>query len=190
MKVCPFYFDSSKAHISTGTLFVPLDIQIEDISISMNANATPSPLGADVLRTAVDKVISLYPDDPSAGSPFGTGNQTFGTSPAFKRAAAICASSTSLLFLSYCCIHGLLSVSWGYSIPGPAPILEPNSCRTVLCLHLHGSPTEFWTRWSVSYCRATLPLWKCLHYCATKSRKSESHDARLLDLLRGLTDPK
>ena len=153
----------------------------------MNANITPSPLGADALRVARDKVISLYPDDPSAGSPFGTGNQTFGTSPAFKRAAAICTPSTSLSVLNFC-IHGLLPVSWGYGIPSPAPILEPNDCRVILCLHLHGSPTEFWTRWGVPYCRATLPLWKCLHYSATKSRKSESHGVRLLDFLRGLTD--
>ena len=142
MKVCPIYIDSSRAHIGTGTLFVPLDFQTQGIPISLNANATPSPLGADALRAAIDKVISLYPDDPSAGSPFGTGNQTFGTGPGFKRAAAICMSSSSLI-LSYYCIHGLLlPVSWGYSIPSPTPILEPNGRRTVLCLHLHGSSAE------------------------------------------------
>jgi hypothetical protein len=77
------------AHISAGTIFFPLDFQTEDISIWMNANYTPSPLGADVLSAGVDKVMSLYPDDPSAGSPFGTGNETFGTGPGFKRGAAI-----------------------------------------------------------------------------------------------------
>src|SRR5712691_9277301 len=95
MRVCPFYIDSGgRTHICTGTLFVPLDFQNQDIPPSLIANATPSPLGADALRAAIDKVISLYPDDPSAGSPFGTGNQTFGTGPGFKRAAAICTSST------------------------------------------------------------------------------------------------
>jgi hypothetical protein len=83
------------AHISAGTIFFPLDFQTEDISIWMNANYTPSPLGADVLSAGVDKVMSLYPDDPSAGSPFGTGNETFGTGPGFKRGAAICTSSYS-----------------------------------------------------------------------------------------------
>ncbi|KAH9049183.1 esterase 1 [Lactarius hengduanensis] len=38
---------------------------------------------------SLDKLLSLYPDDPSAGSPFGTGNQTFGTGPGFKRGSAI-----------------------------------------------------------------------------------------------------
>src|SRR5260221_13599571 len=144
MRVCPFYIDSGgRAHICTGTLFVPLDFQNQDIPPSLIANATPSPLGADALRAAIDKMISLYPDDPSAGSPFGTGNQTFGTGPGFKRAAAICTSSASLSFLSYICIHGLLPISWGYIIPSPTPILEPNGRRTVLCLHFHGSPTEY-----------------------------------------------
>ena len=57
------------------------------------AGFTPSPLGPDALKAGIDKMVSLYPDDPSAGSPYGTGNQTFGAGPGFKRAAAICKSS-------------------------------------------------------------------------------------------------
>jgi len=67
----------------------PRNFQTEDISIWLNANLTPSPLGPDALRAGIDKVISLYPDDPSAGSPYGTGNQTFGRGPVYKRAASI-----------------------------------------------------------------------------------------------------
>ena len=73
----------------------------------MNANATPSPFGPDALKAAIDKVMSLYPDDPSAGSPFGTGNETFGTGPGYKREAAICMSCTS-------CPLWLNSVLTGY----------------------------------------------------------------------------
>jgi len=86
------------AHTSTGTFFIPPDFQTNDISIWINANYTPSPLGADALSAGVVKVMSLYPDDPSAGSPFGTGNETFGTGPGFKRGAAICTSSSSSYF--------------------------------------------------------------------------------------------
>jgi acetylcholinesterase len=43
----------------------------------------------------MDKVISLYSDDPSAGSPFGTGNETFGAGPGFKPGAAIGTLSSS-----------------------------------------------------------------------------------------------
>ena len=94
MKVCSFYLDGCHTYASSGTFFTPLDFQTEDIFIWLNTNATPSPLGPDALSAGVDKVISLYPDDPSAGSPFGTGNETFGTGPAYKREAAICMSLT------------------------------------------------------------------------------------------------
>ncbi|KAF5352273.1 hypothetical protein D9758_011977 [Tetrapyrgos nigripes] len=38
---------------------------------------------------AINKTLELYPEDPALGSPFGTGNDTFGVSPGFKRIAAI-----------------------------------------------------------------------------------------------------
>jgi len=81
-------------HACTGTIFTPRDFPTKDISIWLYANATPSPLGADALRVGTERVMSLYPDIPSAGSPFGTGNETFGTGTGYKRQAAICMSST------------------------------------------------------------------------------------------------
>ncbi|KAH9179846.1 esterase 1 [Lactarius sanguifluus] len=75
--------------LDEATMFLQRDFQTEDITTWMNANFTPSPIGPDALRTGLDKMLSLYPDDPSAGSPFGTGNQTFGTGPGFKRGSAI-----------------------------------------------------------------------------------------------------
>ena len=38
---------------------------------------------------ALDEILVLYSNDPSFGSPFGTGNETFGLSPEYKRLAAI-----------------------------------------------------------------------------------------------------
>ncbi len=37
----------------------------------------------------IDKILALYPDDPAQGSPYGTGNETFGHTAAWKRATAI-----------------------------------------------------------------------------------------------------
>jgi len=113
------------AHSSAGTLFTRRDFPTEDISIWLNANATPSPAGPDVLKAAIDKVMSLYPDDPSAGSPFGTGNETFGTGPGYKREAAICMSCTS-------CLHGLVPVLTGH-------------CELVGDTHFHAQ-RRFWTQ--------------------------------------------
>jgi acetylcholinesterase len=87
----------STAHASAGTLFTSPDFRTEAISIWLNVNATPSPVGPYALKAGVDKVMSLYPDDPSAGSPFGTGNETFGTGSGYKREAAICMSCTPCL---------------------------------------------------------------------------------------------
>jgi acetylcholinesterase len=38
---------------------------------------------------AANQLLSYYPSDPAAGSPFGTGNETFGQPPQYKRLAAI-----------------------------------------------------------------------------------------------------
>ena len=113
------------AHSNAGTLFTPRDFPTEDISIWLNANATPSPSGPGALKAAIDKVMSLYPDDPSAGSPFGTGNETFGTGPGYKREAAICMSFPA-------CLHGLVSVLTGY-------------CELVGDIHFD-APRRFWTQ--------------------------------------------
>ena len=40
------------------------------------------------VQTTVEQLLELYSEDPAQGSPFGTGNETFGLSPAFKRASA------------------------------------------------------------------------------------------------------
>ncbi|KAG6835435.1 hypothetical protein H0H93_001498 [Arthromyces matolae] len=39
--------------------------------------------------TSIASLLALYPDDPTLGSPFGSGNNTFGLGEQFKRAAAI-----------------------------------------------------------------------------------------------------
>lgn len=50
---------------------------------------SPSLVGSDVLQATVDKLLELYPDVPALGSPFNTGNDTFGLPSNYKRAAAI-----------------------------------------------------------------------------------------------------
>ncbi|KAF8172960.1 extracellular triacylglycerol lipase precursor [Mycena galopus ATCC 62051] len=51
------------------------------------------------LNASIAELLVLYPDDPALGSPFGTGNQTFGLSPVFKRLNAI-NPVTDLYFLA------------------------------------------------------------------------------------------
>ena len=40
-------------------------------------------------QPVIAEILQLYPDDPALGSPFGTGNETFGLNPEFKREAAV-----------------------------------------------------------------------------------------------------
>lgn len=39
--------------------------------------------------SAVNQLLTYYPTDPSAGSPYNTGNNTFGKATQYKRAASI-----------------------------------------------------------------------------------------------------
>jgi hypothetical protein len=68
--------------------------------------------------------MSLYPDDPSAGSPFNTGNKTFGTGPGYKRESAIRMTSHAIELLFVLML--IIAVSWGHAVPSPTPALEPN----------------------------------------------------------------
>ncbi|KAG5220602.1 feruloyl esterase [Salix suchowensis] len=77
--------------LDEGTTFTPKFITTEDqIRQSIIANFTPSPFGPAVLAKSAETILQLYPDVPALGSPFGTGNETFGLSSQYKRAAAIC----------------------------------------------------------------------------------------------------
>lgn len=70
-----------------GTLFSPptLNYTEEVIRSIVNANYSPPAVPTDVM----DELMNLYPDDPAEGSPYFTGNETFGLSPGFKRISAI-----------------------------------------------------------------------------------------------------
>ncbi|KAK7040281.1 hypothetical protein VNI00_009748 [Paramarasmius palmivorus] len=50
-----------------------------------NADGT----GDDALQAAANQLLELYPDVPALGSPYNTGNETFGLGSQFKRSAAI-----------------------------------------------------------------------------------------------------
>ncbi|KAL0567934.1 hypothetical protein V5O48_014062 [Marasmius crinis-equi] len=59
------------------------NIVVNNYTTTTDGTATPE------LDAAVDRLLEIYPDDPVSGSPFNTGNETFGLSSQFKRGAAI-----------------------------------------------------------------------------------------------------
>ncbi|KIJ47803.1 hypothetical protein M422DRAFT_163417 [Sphaerobolus stellatus SS14] len=72
------------------TLFTSQTINsTEEIRQGLNNSFSPSARGEEALTETIEKILELYPDIPALGSPFGTGNDTFGLSSQYKRSAAI-----------------------------------------------------------------------------------------------------
>ena len=78
------------SNMDEGPLFTPQTIdsaaQIEDVFTAM---ITPSVVSPEKFAATLATALTLYPDIPELGSPFGTGNDTFGLSSQYKRYAAI-----------------------------------------------------------------------------------------------------
>ncbi|KAF8212696.1 esterase 1 [Mycena galopus ATCC 62051] len=76
-------------NLDEGTLFTPRTLNsTEEVKEFIVAAASPS-VSATALNNSVLGLLLLYPDDPAFGSPYNTGNNTFGLNSQFKRAAAI-----------------------------------------------------------------------------------------------------
>ncbi|KAI0691678.1 extracellular triacylglycerol lipase precursor [Earliella scabrosa] len=77
--------------LDEGTSFVPDTISSEQQIVSfltlVDQPFTINPPLA--FQQDVARLLQLYPDNPALGSPFGTGNETFGLSSQYKRAAAL-----------------------------------------------------------------------------------------------------
>ncbi|PPQ91996.1 hypothetical protein CVT25_004652 [Psilocybe cyanescens] len=77
-------------NLDEGTAFTPTTIQsTADIEAFIVSGYSPPIVSPAVFASTVSKLLELYPDDPSLGSPFNTGNQTFGFNSNVKRAAAL-----------------------------------------------------------------------------------------------------
>ena len=79
------------ANLDEGALFAPQTIdstaEVQDI---LTALVSPPVVSPETLAATIARVLELYPDVPALGSPFGTGDETFGLSSEYKRYAAIC----------------------------------------------------------------------------------------------------
>ncbi|KNZ71681.1 Lipase 2 [Termitomyces sp. J132] len=77
-------------NLDEGTLFTSPTINSEQqVRNSIIANFSPPIVSVIELNDTSNMLLKLYPDIPALGSPFNTGNQTFGLSSVFKQAAAI-----------------------------------------------------------------------------------------------------
>ncbi|KAG6917479.1 hypothetical protein DXG01_002342 [Tephrocybe rancida] len=87
-------------NLDEGTGFTPPTISTEgQLRDSIIANFSPPIVSAQRLGNTADKLLKLYPDIPALGSPFNTGNETFGLSRVFKQAAALLIHGSEVVFV-------------------------------------------------------------------------------------------
>ncbi|KAL0945836.1 hypothetical protein HGRIS_012119 [Hohenbuehelia grisea] len=81
----------SGCNLDEGTVFTPQTINnSQTIRNGIIANySDPLTRLPVILEAAADKLLQLYPDDPTVGSPYGTGSNTFGLSSQCKRLASL-----------------------------------------------------------------------------------------------------
>ncbi|KAJ3899439.1 extracellular triacylglycerol lipase precursor [Lentinula edodes] len=84
----------SGTNLDEGTSFTPPTVNyttelIMDLLVAnFSPPAVPS-ISETQLENAIMRLLELYPDVPALGSPFNTGNDTFGLSSGYKRVAAL-----------------------------------------------------------------------------------------------------
>lgn len=79
------------SNLDEGTIIVSqFTDSVAEIQEAIAALAAPlivTPKRSEAIMTSI---LNLYPDIPALGSPFGTGNNTFGLNSQYKRISAIC----------------------------------------------------------------------------------------------------
>jgi carboxylesterase type B len=160
-------------NLDEGTGFAgnPATITNETAQQSLLFSYSPSlvgNLGPDALVDATNKILDLYPDNPALGSPFNTGNETFGFDKGFKRVAAILGDlsfqSQRRLLQQETAAGGV--ASYGYLFTDPQPAIPAylgvthaqeipyvfGACQTksaaaqMLCLRM----IDYWVSFAVS----------------------------------------
>lgn len=83
----------------TGAVFAPESTSSSEEIRTRLLGTYPSS-GAESqaqIEEVVDKLMELYPDIPALGSPYNTGNETFGLSSQYKRLGSLCTHAIVIL---------------------------------------------------------------------------------------------
>ncbi|KAF7350369.1 Carboxylic ester hydrolase [Mycena venus] len=120
----------SGANLDEGTYFTRANINSSAMIKSfLFSNYTTPTASAKTLKEAVQKLVQLYPDVPSFGSPFNTGNETFGQSTEWKRYAAIVGDlwihSQRRAWMQAATRFGVKTFGYLFTDPGAPPIAPP-----------------------------------------------------------------
>ncbi|KAF8208088.1 esterase 1 [Mycena galopus ATCC 62051] len=148
----------SGATLDEGTYFatpnVNSSVMVESFLIS---NYTTSSVSPQELKAAVQTLLELYPNVAALGSPFNTGNQTFGFSSEWKRYAAIIGDlwihSQRRAWMQAANEFGVKTFGYLFTDPGAPPIAQPTIgpvddealgvTHTSELIYLYGLNTDF-----------------------------------------------
>ncbi|KAJ7178173.1 extracellular triacylglycerol lipase precursor [Mycena filopes] len=140
----PFIAGTNKG---AGTVFTPPGINSTEQLIGGIVelfSPTASPTAG--FQSAVQTLLQLYPDDPALGSPFDTGNDTFGLNSQYKRAAALIGDidfvAQRRAWMATAAAAGV--PTFGYLFTQPQPLLPadfgvPHTCDL---LYVYGVPND------------------------------------------------
>ena len=108
-------------NLDEGTLFTPMTISNDSAIERFWSLFEPSNQDPNITTG----LINMYPDDPIQGSPFDTGNDTFGLSPSFKKLAAmlndVMFQSSRRWFLDSAVKQGMGDKVWSYLFTAYTP---------------------------------------------------------------------
>ncbi|KAK0499036.1 extracellular triacylglycerol lipase precursor [Armillaria luteobubalina] len=79
----------SGTNLDEGTLGLSTTTNFTDENIKDYLQTSYSVFPPYLSDAILDRLLELYPDDPSLGSPYGTGNETFGLPVGWKRVASM-----------------------------------------------------------------------------------------------------
>ncbi|CAE6353538.1 unnamed protein product [Rhizoctonia solani] len=74
--------------LDEGTMFTTNPATTEDVVFFLAIQLPAHTFGV-INETTAKRLLEYYPEDPSAGSPYNTGNDTFGRATQYKRAASV-----------------------------------------------------------------------------------------------------
>ncbi|KAJ3751252.1 extracellular triacylglycerol lipase precursor [Lentinula detonsa] len=157
----------SGTNLDEGTLFIPpaIDYTAEVIMDDIIANFSPPAVpfvSIGQLENAVTHLLDLYPDIPALGSPFNTGNDTFGLSPGYKRISAlfgdISFQSQRRLWIQTASNAGVKTFSYLFTQPQPTNPASLGVSHGSEILFVYGAPPNA-TASAIALSTAMIDYW-------------------------------
>ncbi|KAJ2935221.1 hypothetical protein H1R20_g1873, partial [Candolleomyces eurysporus] len=130
-------------NLDEGTFFSSREsLSNQALKDSLLALSSPRSGSQDALSAALDQVLMLYPEDPSVGSPYGTGDELFGFPPSYKRQSSIIVHGSEIQF-----VFGQIPPTSPDSLP---PYLPPYGSADEAARNISTVMMDYWISFAVT----------------------------------------